>query len=98
MEQAALVLWFVCRALFPADESPYFQSYERLACGMASGELCCEVTHVIDRYCCDDDDRGCEDDCDAAERAEDYRQALRGVTLWCMPRICVWEVNGDGII
>ena len=98
MENAALVLWFLCRLIFPADESPYFQQYEDLACGVASGELCCEVTHIIDRYCCDGGDPVCEDDCTDQQRKDDHRDALRGVTLWCMPRICVWQPNGDGLI
>lgn len=95
MEAIVYVMWFFCSIMAPSPDIPYLPADE-MHCAPMSGMTCCEFTYTIDRYCCDKDDKACEDDCTGKERAGDERNALRSTELWCMTGRCGWSLEGYG--
>ena len=95
MEAIVTLLWLVCSVLCPSPDRPYLPADE-MHCAPASGMVCCEITYTLDRYCCAEPARACEDDCTDADRAADDRHALRSTEIWCMTGLCGWTLEGYG--
>lgn len=97
IEAAITLVWFLCTMVSTCPDVPYMPADE-MHCAQKGDHVCCELTHVLDRYCCPADDLRCEDDCSAAERATDRNDALRSVETWCLTGLCAWELESYGWI
>ena len=95
METIVFVLWTFCSILSPNHCRPYMPPDE-MHCAAKGGEVCCEFTYIISRYCCAADDAVCEDDCTEAERVGDEINALRSTELWCLEGACSWSLESYG--
>lgn len=95
METVVTLLWLLCSVLSPSPDRPYLPA-EEMNCAPASGMICCELTYITDRYCCDGSTDRCEDDCTPEERVADERNALRSTEIWCKTGLCAWSLEGYG--